>query len=257
MAAGQTKAAVGFASRIFVCGLGIATIAWGGYAFPVFWRQSGIEQTAAHIIAGDPYKANVLSALAPQLDAIEVDSWGRTSALRNSAVIRLRILENAIADGDQNLVDRQMIKLHEAIDESLANTPADPFLWFVLFWLENTQNGYSADHLKYLRMSYSLGPNEGWIGVKRNRFALAIFSQLPADLAENAKGEFVRLVDSRFFSVMADILVGPGWEIRGILLTGLKDAAEVNRELFAKTVYKLGYDISVPGVERPDQRPWH
>ncbi len=257
MAAGQTKAAIGVASRIFVCGLGIAAIAWGGYALPVFWRQSGIAQTADHIIKGDPYKANVLSALAPQLDAIQVDKWGRPSALRNSAVIRLRILENTIENGDQNLADRQMIKLHETIDESLAHTPADPFLWLVLFWLENTQNGYSAEHLKYLRMSYSLGPNEGWIGVNRNRFALAIFSQLSPDLADEAKGEFVRLVDSQFFPETANILVGPGWEIRSILLAGLKDADEVNRRLFAKTVYKLGYDIIVPGVESPDPRPWH
>lgn len=256
MAAGQTRAVIGVALRIFVCGLGIATIAWGGYALPVVWRQSGIEQTAGHIIAGDPYKANVLSALAPQLDAIHVDKWGRPSALRNSAVIRLRILENAIANGDQKLIDRQMSKLHETIDESLANTPSDPFLWLVLFWLENTQNGYSADRLKYLRMSYSLGPNEGWIGVKRNRLALAIFSQLPPDLADEAKGEFVRLVDSQFYRETANILVGPGWGIRSILLAGLKDAAEINRQLFARTLYKLGYDITVPGVERRDQRPW-
>jgi len=250
------KAAVGIASRIFACGLGIATFAWAAYGLPIAWRQSSIEQIAGHIIAGDQFKAKALAALALQLDTAYPDKWAHPSAIKNAAVTRLRILENAIADGDQKTIDGQITKLHQTINESLANTPADPFLWLVLFWLDNTQNGYNPEHLKYLRMSYDLGPNEGWVAVKRNRIALATFPQLPPDLSEDAKSEFVRLVNSQLYNEAADILVGPGWVFRGVLLAGLKDATELNRQLFARTVYRLGYDVAVPGVDRRDQRPW-
>lgn len=253
----RITAAMGFSSRIFICALGITTIAWGCYAFPIFWRQSGFEKIADHVIAGDAFKADVLAALTPKLDAFQAGKWGHPSALRNLPVIRLRILENSITDSDKNTVDVQMAKLHKLIDVSLVNAPADPFLWLVLFWLENTQIGYSVDHVKYLRMSYSIGPNEGWIGVKRNRFALAIFSQLPPDLSEDAKGEFVRLVDSHFYNEAAATLTGPGWGIRNILLAELKQAAEFNRNQFARTLYKLGYDVLVPGVEQREPRPWN
>lgn len=248
--------ALTIARQFFVCGLGVAAIVWGGYVLPIFWRQSGLEQIATHVIAGDPFKANVLAALISPLDVAPAAKWDRPSAVRNSAVIRLRILENAMVDDDPKTIDQQMTRLGKTINVSLANTPADPFLWLVLFWLKNTQDGFSAKHLSYLRMSYSLGPDEGWIGIRRNRVALAIFSQLPSDLAEKAKAEFVRLVDSEFYGEAANILTGPGWGIRDVLLPGLKAATELNRQLFARTVFNLGYDIVVPGVERPNPRPW-
>jgi hypothetical protein len=242
--------------RVFVICLGTVAMAWGSYATPIVWRQSGLDQIATHVIAGDRFADNVLTALTVQLDTVQQERWKRPSTIRNVAVIRLRILENAIYNGDQKAVDVQMTKLRGVIDLSLANAPADPFLWLVLYWLENTQNGYSPEHLKYLRMSYELGPNEGWIAAERNRLALAIFRQLPSDVAEDAKSEFVRLVDSRMYDEAADILIGPGWPIRSILLSGLANATDLNRQLFARTVYRLGYDVSVPGVESRDKRPW-
>jgi hypothetical protein len=41
------------------------------------------------------------------------------------------------------------------------------------------------------------------------------------------------------------------------LLSGLKQATDLDRKLFARTVYRLGYDILVPGVERREPRPWN
>jgi len=256
MAANRTKVAFTIASRIFVCCMAVVTIAWGCYVMPIVWSQSGAAQIAGYIISGDPFQAKVLTSLTPRLDIIQSEKWDHPSAVRNSAVIRLRIFENEISDGDQKSIDIQLTKLRETVAKSLANAPADPFLWVVLFWLENTQNGYNTEHLKYLRMSYALGPEEGWVAVRRSRIALAIFPQLPPDIAEYAKSEFVRLVDSRMYYEAADILVGPGWVIRSTLLAGLKDATELNRKLFDNTVYRMGYDVSVPGVEQREKRPW-
>jgi hypothetical protein len=143
------------------------------------------------------------------------------------------------------------------IRKSLASAPADPFLWTVLFWLENTQKGFKRDRLEYLQMSYLLGPNEGWIGVKRSRFAFALFRSLPPDLAEKTVREFARLVGSNYHSQAADILGGPGWPIRSILLAGLKDVDEESLQVFSKTLYRRGYNLQVPGVDRPEWRPWH
>ena len=257
MMAFRTTSAVGLAVRAFIFSFGLVAIIWGIYTLPIFWRQAGMERLANHITAGDPFKANILTALIPQLDALQAENPARPGTLKNAAVIRLRILEQATVDADTVAADRQMTELRAAIGKSLQGAPADPFLWLVYFWLENTQKGFSGENLKYLRMSYSLGPNEGWVAVKRNRLALALFSQLSPELSESAITEFASLVDSRFFNEAANILIGPGWQLRDILLPRLKDVAEVNRQLFAKTVYRLGYDISVPGVEPRDQRPWH
>jgi hypothetical protein len=162
-----------------------------------------------------------------------------------------------MAVGDQRNIDRILSDTNKSIRQSLVNTPADPFLWLVLFWLENTQNGFSRSNFRYLRQSYSLGPNEGWIAVKRVRFALAVFPVLPPDLADSALNDFTQLVKSHFIWESAQILGGPGWPVREFLLSRLTGVAEADRQALAKILYDLGYDVTVPGVDRPDWRPWH
>ena len=162
--------------------------------------------------------------------------------------------EQAIVDGDD--IDTQLSALRGSIFRSLACSPADPFLWVVLYWVEINRNGFQPRYLEYLRLSYQLGPNEGWIALKRNGYALAIFHQLPPDIADMAIAEFPRLLDSGFYAETVAILTGPGWRERGILVPRLKVVAERHRQAFARTLYKLGYDIQVPGIARTDPRPW-
>jgi len=245
------------AARAFVVALAAIAVGWAASTLPLMARQRAVVNIAKHIIQGDAFKDDALNAMLPVVDAQQDGKWTHPSVLSSAAIIKLRVLERAIADGDQAAIDRQMTAVNRTIRISLTETPADPFLWLVLFWLENTQNGFSRDHLKYLQMSYALGPNEGWIAVRRNRLALAVFPQLTPELREHALVEFARLVDSNFIAEAADILTGPGWPIRGQLLPRLRDVADVNRQIFAKRVYRLGYDVVVPGVERPEFRPWN
>jgi hypothetical protein len=245
------------AARMLVCIYGAFAVSWAVFVFPFFSQLSTIERIEKHVIAGDAFKSDVLISLKPTLALFGHSKLGRPFALRGTAVIDLRLLEQAFVDGDQANIDYLMRSASQAVRKSLANSPADPFLWLVLFWLENSQSGFSSGHLQYLEMSYKLGPNEGWLAVKRNRFALAIFPSLQPDLAEYAIGEFARLVGSSFFDEAANILAGPGWLIRERLLPRLDAIGELNRQVFGKIVYRLGRDVSIPGVERPVWRPWH
>src|ERR1700722_6648721 len=233
---------------------GCAAVAWGLYALPVFARQVPIERVATHVLAGDPFKAGVLAALMPQIEAAERTEPCSPAVIRSAAIIRTRIAEQAIIEGDE--IDTQLNALRGSIHRSLAFSPADPFLWVVLYWVEINRNGFQPDHLKYLRLSYKLGPDEGWIAIKRNGYALAIFHQLPPDIADMALAEFPRLLDSGFYGETIAILTGPGWRERDILLPRLKDVAERHRQAFDRALYKLGYDVTVPGVTRRDPRPW-
>lgn len=245
------------AVRILVGSLASLAIVWAFFAVPVFWRQSPVENIARHIIAEDTFKPEALTSIKSTYSDLGALQGGRASVLSAAAVVNLRLLEQVIASSDLKNLDSNMLETDGMIRQSLASVPADPFLWAVLFWLENTRSGFNLARLDYLRMSYSTGPNEGWIAVKRNRFALAIYKSLSTDLAENAVSEFGHLVESNYFDATADILEGPGWPIRDILLSGLKDVDEISRQTFAKVIYRRGLDLSVPGVDRPEWRPWH
>lgn len=243
-----------FIGRTFLVIFGCAAVAWGMYVLPAFARQLPIERVATHVLNGDPFKSGVLAALMPQVEAAERTERCSPAVIHSAAIIRTRMAEQAIADGDD--IDAQLNALRDSIRRSLACSPADPFLWVVLYWVEINRNGFQPDYLKYLRLSYQLGPNEGWIAFKRNGYALAIFRQLPPDIADMALAEFPRLLDSGFYAETVAIITGPGWRERDILLPRLNGVAERHRQAFDRALYKLGYDATVPGITRRDPRPW-
>jgi hypothetical protein len=244
-------------ARLFMLAVGVAAIAWTIAVMPKFRASAPIAEVAARIIAGETYKPDVLQALVAGLDRSGAPAL-RSSVLSKVAIIRLRQAENAIANDDRQLVDARFMALSRAIDEALMNAPYDPFLWLVLFSLDNTRSSFSPAHMRYLQMSYALGPNEGWIAVKRSRIALGIFSALPPDVAEAAISEFVGLVRSHFSREAADIAAGPARPIRALLFARLREIKEADRRAFAKLLDDRDLDdIPVPGVAPPPQRPWH
>lgn len=244
-------------ARLFMLAVGAAAIGWTIAVMPKFRASAPIGDVATRIIAGEIYKPDVLQALAAGLDNSPASALP-SSILSKAAIIRLRQAENAIAVDDRQIIDARLVALRRAIDEALMNAPYDPFLWLVLFSLDNTRSGFRPAHLRYLQMSYALGPNEGWIAVKRNRIALEAFSALPPDLAEMAISEFVGLVRSRFSREAADIAAGPARPIRALLFARLREIKEVDRQAFAKLLYDRDLDdIPVPGIEPPPQRPWN
>jgi hypothetical protein len=244
-------------ARSFVVILGGIAIWWGIVGFPVFWQGSSTERIAGRIIAGDPFKVEVLGRQLPIINSIETSAYCRPAALRSAAIIQLRMVEAATSANNGKHVDEQLKSLGNMIRSSLSCAPADPFLWLVLYWVESTENGSKADYLKYLRMSYLLGPSEGWIALKRNRLLFRIFEYLPPDLAEHAVSEFTALLRTYLIGEVADILTGPAWRVRDIILPHLLDVPEQQRRAFREFLYNKGYDLSVPGVDRRSGRPWN
>jgi hypothetical protein len=242
-------------ARVFIVALGAGVMSWVLLAGPRLWSDAAVSEIATRMIAGEAYKPDVLDRLEAGLE--DRASLLRPAALSKAAVIRLRRAEQAIGSGDREIIEARFDSLHQAIYGALMNAPSDSFFWLVLFWLDNTRNGFTLEHLGNLQMSYMQGASEGWIAVKRNRLAMAIFPTLPADLAEAATSEFVGLVRSQFFDQAADVIAGPAWPIRRALLQRLRELKEADRRSFAKLLYDRDLDdVPVPGIEPPPRRPW-
>jgi hypothetical protein len=242
--------------RCFVVILGCMAVAWGLFVFPIFWHESSIERTANQIIAGDLFKGSLLAGLFPIIVSIESSTYCRPSAVRSAAIIELRMAEGTAPANNLKHVDGRLRSLNQTIRSSLSCSPSDPFLWLVLYWSEGTQDGFRSEDLKYLRMSYLLGPNEGWIALKRNGITFAVSEKLPVDLAEYAIIEFVGLIEMGFYEQAAEIFTGPAWRVREQLLPRLQNIEERHRQAFANILYTKGYDVVVPGIKRQGSRPW-
>ncbi len=243
-------------ARLFMLGLGLGGAAWGAATFPTFWTQITIERTADAIVDRDTLKPHSLEPLLPAVDQIDKCRYCRPEALHNAAIIRLWLADDAMTNAEHNAIDARLDALQDAIRRSLAYAPSDPFLWMTLAWLDQTRQGYRPEQLTYLRLSYQLGPYEGWIASRRNRLALSLFERLPPDLAEDVIREFAGMVRSGFYRDVISILTGPGWSIHDRLLASLKDVDERQREELAKELYSAGYDVTVPGISPPTPRPW-
>jgi hypothetical protein len=243
-------------ARLFALGLGLFALAWGTATFSVFWTQLSIERTADAIVDRDAFKPHSLEPLLPVTDQIEGSSNCRPEALHNTAIIRLRLAEESIANAERNAIDVRLNALQDAIHRSLACSPSDPFLWMILTWVDQMRQGFRPEQLTYLRLSYQLGPYEGWIADRRSRLALSMFERLPPDLAEDVVREFAGMVHSHLYQEAVSIVTGPGWPIHDRLLASLKDVDVRQREELAKELYAAGYNASVPGIAPIVPRPW-
>ena len=243
-------------ARIFCVFFGLSAMAWGLLSFPIFVTWSPMERTATKIVAGDQFKIEKLMRQMLEIEAAKQLSYCYSVARRSAAIIRFRIMEEAISTGEQTNIDPQMQPLNDLILKSISCAPADSFMWLIFSWAENTQNSCKTECLKYLQMSYQLGPNEGWIALIRNYFAFSLYQKLTSDLADQAIKEFLGLLEMDVPEQMVQIFTGPAWQVRDEIIPRLKDVSDRGRQQFAKALYAKGFDTQIIGVDRTSKRPW-
>jgi hypothetical protein len=245
-----------FLLRTFICLLGGGSIVWGGFLLPIFWKQAPLNRVASELLQGHVFKRQVLLEETRALDSIEKLPFCDPTELHNAVILRLAILDEAVTAKDHKLIETAYDPLYDSTRKTLSCAPADSFAWLTLFWLDGAKHGFRPDNADYLRLSYALGPNEGWIALWRNQLAMGLFERLPADLSNDAIGEFIKLVDTGgLYSQTAAIFAGATPAARSKIVGQLKSAKAVPRQIFARTLYDRGLDIDIPGVDRPAQ-PW-
>lgn len=142
-----------------------------------------------------------------------------------------------------------------SVKAALAISPGDSFLWLMLYSTETNRNGFASRYIKYLDRSYAAGPREGWISLRRNRLALAIFPMLSSATSLAAISEFAEMVDADFIEDTAQSLMGIGWQHREQLLSALDTADIVSRQRLYRRLSADGIKLNIPGVP-VDDRPW-
>lgn len=249
--------AAAWLARGFLAVAACSSVAWGATTLPDFVDQTRLDGASDLILRNVPVSDAELGDLAPLLSRAAARTDCMPAIERSAAVIRLRFAENALVSGGR--VDTRMGELDASVRKSLGCAPADPYLWAVLFWLRNIRQGLSDANFDLLRMSYRLGPNEGWIVVKRSAMALAMFDALPPDLSDAVVAEFARLVKTELYTEAIDLLKGPGWVHRGRLLAGLATVPQRNVDVLTRTMADIGYDLDrrSPAERRSLERKSH
>src|SRR5215212_6920999 len=113
--------------RTCAIALGLIGMGWGISEFSNL-RQEALSVTIAkRVLAGDPFKSTILLNHASLLEQAQQAGGCRPAELRSAAIIRLRIAE---LSNDRSLAAGPVRTKAavEAIRNSLACSPADPFL---------------------------------------------------------------------------------------------------------------------------------
>jgi hypothetical protein len=243
-------------TRILTGALGLAALGWSALALASFQATAPFEGQARQIIAGEAFRDDAVDQAAATLDGLAAVGLDPPARWRAAAILRLRLVESALDRADPAALDARMAALRGALHAAMQASPADPLLWLTLYWLDNTQNGFRPDNLATLAMSYAQGPREGWIALRRNRLALAVFPGLDGVTQGQMIDEFAGMVDARLTAEAADNLTGPGWPIRDRLVARLAGGDPAAKQALARALRGQGIALAIPGVAETGERPW-
>lgn len=207
------------------------------------------------VLAEDRFRPGILGGVVRSIETASKSTVQRSDLARAEALIRLRIAEEAVGRKAPTEVDREFSIANEKMGASVELNPADSLLWFMLYSVGTTHRGFDSTTVGYLKQSYITGPSEGWVALRRNRFALAAFPSLSNAMQARVVSEFCSMVDSEFTEIAALNFMGLGSVERDRLLESLSRTDIVPREKFARTLVRQGLTVSVPGVEI-EQRIW-
>ncbi|MDH2356829.1 hypothetical protein QCM80_40380 [Bradyrhizobium sp. SSUT112] len=215
-----------------------------------------LNDIANRIMSGDSFSQESIPSMERSLSTVQNRSICDPLEVRGAAIIRLRLYEDAVNASDIRLADQRLQLLRSSTDVALACVPAEGFLWFIRYWTAVRADIPAHNHFEELRMSYELAPFEGWIALRRNAYALAVYKTLPADVKEMAVKEFVAIVASGFIAEAVNVLRGSAWDIRGELLPHLERVRMDMRLRLEKRLRSEGLPLEIPGVESKEFRPW-
>ena len=243
-------------ARAILCCIGVSALVWAGMFAPSFWACASLNGLAAQIVRSENSSAVPLEQALPVIEALERSDACRPQAMHDAAIIRGRLVQIAFDNSDPDAIRSSMAAANAMIRKSLSCAPADAFMWFALFWIESMRFGLSERTIGYLEKSYELGPYEGWVALKRNRYALLAYKELPPRLQARMVKEFAALVNSGFIVETTATLMGAGWPFHDTLLAGLADTREKYKKQLATNLRRAGVEVAVPGVTMPEWRPW-
>ena len=183
--------------------------------------------------------------------------WIRPAMSSYAIMIQIGILERFA--GAKGQVDNRIPDLIARTRQALAHNPNDSFSWLALFWLCSWDSKSAPPRcLDYLRMSYRVGPNEGWIAERRNALAHKYFHELPLDLREAVATEFNGLVNSSLFIKAADLFIAAPSSVRENLAVYFSEIEESRRNFFflelrSRGLTKLPHEARDDDSQRPDR----
>jgi hypothetical protein len=234
------------AVRLLSFVLAASVVAWVDFSVRGERESQFLNSIATKIISGERISEETISILSTLVDEV-ADAGCRSRELIDAAIIQVYVAARSrIANGPHAGDDLQ--KARAITRAALACSPARPFLWYELFWIEKTSGAPSAVYLPLLERSYRFGPNEIWLSFYRSSDAIPEYKELGADTQVLIRNEFVRLLRD-FPRVAAQVVAEVDEASRARALSWIADMPFERRRALATALDAMGAVVDVPGID--------
>lgn len=236
--------------RVAALALLALTVWWAIVVYRGENEASGLGRLADRILLSEGIPVASLQPVLKYLDRTEGQRAGcRTRALGSSGVIRQYAA--ALSEGETR---KKLLESARAdIRGYLACSPHEAVFWYELFWLEQALGSAPAETLRFLEMSYVLGPREGRIAQFRLEDAIPHYDELPPSFQARVQEEFLYLVRDSVWIAAAILAASPA-PARTRYLDWLAQVPLEKRKVIASLVDQREVLIEVPGVEYREGR---
>ncbi|WP_049819999.1 hypothetical protein [Bradyrhizobium japonicum] len=233
-------------TRLLVTVLALGGLAWSAAMLPTSWRQLPLEQFSNRITRGETFPVDRLEEKLRLYRETSKLVRCNASASHDMAVVDLAIVRGQFDASSKT--DAALERGRNTVVEALSCLPSDPYLWFSLFQIESLRMGLRQEYLRYLDMSYQVGPNEGWLAIPRNRAAFAILPALSETLQSKVIDEFCLLLRSELYAEAIEIFLGAARLHQAQLVKRMDSVPAKNRQIFAVQLARKGIDARIPGT---------
>ena len=238
---------LGLRALLALGALSAATYAVG--RIPVEVEADPLVALSSRLVGGLDFDVKALTPFEPVIRKVEDDP--ACGQLRNPAsVFRIYRMQQAAGSGDSAAAFENGEQAVKNLRAKLACGPQDGNSWFNLFLLESALSGRAGRNLPFLRMSYEVAPNEGWISQTRAPIAIAFLRNLDPDLRARVEAEYVHVARDAP-DTAAEIFAKTNEANRALLLPLFERVPVETRKLISDKLAEGGTDVRIPGVPDP------
>jgi hypothetical protein len=244
----RSGAIAGVIYRVASCGIAVLGLLISFLVLADYGEQVTLRSLATSALRGESISEEVGAILDPAFEHAECDS---------SAVDRATLALYLAASGEGQVRSERITRSREAVQTALTCAPHHAILWYGLFWLDWNEANLGEDRanraISFLKRSYDLGANEGWIGLWRAEDAVRVFDQLDTVTQTKVQREFQSLARTSP-AVAARVAVGAESANRPLVLQWISELRPAERDQLARHLDAIGSEIDLPGVTYRDGR---
>ena len=186
---------------------------------------------------GEEISGTKIAMAAEKLENASSFANGNRTIFNALATADLAIYESFKSEGKGDEAYAALSRAQANLRKALKRAPGEANLWYLLAEARARSRGVDKKTVEYLRLSYLIGPREGWVAHRRLKFSLLLWPLLPKDTRAMVYREIRSLWSKHVYRrELARIYLQASESGQKAMLAGIEKMGENEKVRFLKLV---------------------